>query len=181
MCLWEITRVFGKNNLVPTGFGFRLGIGLGFGFGFGFGLGLGSARRAAAARRPPPAAAGLQLWRTMRWRRPRELWRRSAAQCSITLIGNQESYTDSEPGKWLLPCCPSAVVPVGCVPTLIEHQIQPILTCVWAPNALKACASPRLCCRQSRLCVRRTFPTPRANRTGLHFRSSLCDRRRRPR
>ena len=43
----------------------------------------------ASSRRRLHSSSGA----TMHWRRPRELWRRSAAQCSITLIGkvNQES------------------------------------------------------------------------------------------
>ena len=123
----------------------------------------------ASSRRRLHSSSGA----TMHWRRPRELWRRSAARCSITLIGK----VSQESGYCPMQCSGARRVRAHAART--SNQAHTHMR--GAPNALTACALPRLCCRQSRLCVRRTFPTPRANRTGLHFRSSLCDRRRRPR
>ena len=131
---------------------------------------------------------GPQLWRACVVEAPLafQLWRYDALATAEGAVAPFRStvlnYTDweGEPGKWLLP---SAVqwCPSGACPRCSNIKSSPYSHASFAPNALTACASPRLCCRQSRLCVRRTFLTPRANRTGLHFRSSLCDRRRRPR
>ena len=116
---------------------------------------------------------GPQLWRACVVEAPLgfQLWRydalataeRAVAPCRSTVL----DYTNwaGEPGKWLLPSavqwCPSGAYP----PTLLKHQAQ---------------SSPHTCIKhthrftsplQSRRCVRRTFPTPRATQTGLHSRS----------
>ena len=127
---------------------------------------------------------GPQLWRACVVEAPLgfQLWRYDAlataegavAPCRSTVL----NYTnwEGEPGRWLLP---SAVqwCPSGACPRCSNTKPRPH-TCTTKCTHLRA---PRLCCRQSRQCVRRTFLTPRANQTGLHFRSSLYDHLRRPR
>jgi hypothetical protein len=127
---------------------------------------------------------GPQLWRACVVEAPLgfQLWRYDAlataegavAPCRSTVL----NYTNWEgvPGRWLLP---SAVqwCPSGACPRCSSTKPRPH-TCTKCTHRR---APPRLCCRQSRQCVRRTFLTPRANQTGLHFRSSLRDHRRRPR